>query len=242
MESYPLTSDMRNKGVMSIPHELWQYGIEINGAPKMIINEDAYRYTLLRKIKAKITNEGVIYEELKYIQEDDEYLLSCMIKAGKKAIPFDCRIDTRCVNNVYYQLKGQVKILHLNCEKTGMADYVNLSLTEVEEMRARKKMMNEQGKELNQKMTINHKNIQNEVVKAAKKNAVIPTSENLRENRKAEKKKVAQDELIMKEVLQKEKDEPEKNVQPKLDEGEEVNVTIEEALASLKALDDERYG
>ena len=103
-------------------------------------------------------------------------------------------------------------------------------------------MMNEQGKELNQKMTINHKNIQNEVVKAAKKNAVIPTSENLRENRKTEKKKVAQDELIMKEVLKKEKDEPEKNVQPKLDEGEEVTVTIEEALASLKALDDERYG
>lgn len=242
MENYPLTKDMRKKKILPIPYELWKYGINKYGEPKSIINDNSFRFTLLENVKASVSRDGVTYKGLKYIQEDDEYLLGIMVKAGTKRLPFNCRIDSRCIRNIYYTYNNQVRTLHLNYAKTGMIDYAELTLAEYEKILADKKKNDKAGKDLNQQLAIQHKSLQQEVIKEAKKNSGSPTSKNLRENRAKEKKIVAQNELIMnQEMIEEDKTELLLQSKTAINSDEET-VSFEDAFASFKELEDELYG
>ena len=197
MKEYPLTRDMRKKKIKPIPYEIWQYGVNKYGMPRVITNEDNFRFALLEDVKASISKDGVTFKGLKYINFDDEELFKQMIKAGTKKLPLKCRIDSRCVNNLYYTADGKIHTLYLNINKTGMADYVKTSLPEYEILRKEKSKQDKKGLEDNQLLSIAVKEKQQQIKERLNKNKVETTAKNLRENRKIAKEENQLDNLIM---------------------------------------------
>ena len=197
MKEYPLTRDMRKKKVKPIPYEIWQYGINRYGMPRVITDENNFRFTLLEDVKASISKDGVTFKGLKYINFDDEELFKQMIKAGTKKLPLKCRIDSRCVNNLYYVMDGKMHALYLNINKTGMADYVKTSLPEYEILRKEKSKQDKKGLEDNQLLNIAVKEKQQQIKERLNNSRVETTTKNLRENRKTAKEEDQLNNLIM---------------------------------------------
>ena len=197
MKEYPLTRDMRKKKVKPIPYEIWQYGVNKYGMPRVITNEDNFRFTLLEDVKASISKDGVTFKGLKYINFDDEELFKQMINAGNKRIPINCRIDSRCVNNLYYAADGKIHTLYLNINKTGMTDYIKTSLPEYEILRKEKSKQDKKGLEDNQLLNIAVKEKQQQIKERLNNSRVETTTKNLRENRKIAKEEDQLNNLIM---------------------------------------------
>ena len=197
MKEYPLTRDMRKKKVKPIPYEIWQYGINRYGMPRVITDENNFRFTLLEDVKASISKDGVTFKGLKYINFDDEELFKQMIKAGTKKLPLKCRIDSRCVNNLYYVMDGKMHALYLNINKTGMTDYVKTSLPEYEILRKEKSKQDKQGLDNNQLLNVAIKEKQQQIKERLNNSRVETTTKNLRENRKIAKEEDQLNNLIM---------------------------------------------
>ena len=197
MKEYPLTRDMRKKKVKPIPYEIWQYGVNKYGMPRVITNEDNFRFTLLEDVKASISKDGVTFKGLKYINFDDEELFKQMINAGNKRIPINCRIDSRCVNNLYYAADGKIHTLYLNINKTGMTDYIKISLPEYEILRKEKSKQDKQGLDNNQLLNVAIKEKQQQIKERLNNSRVETTTKNLRENRKTAKEEDQLNNLIM---------------------------------------------
>lgn len=229
MKEYPLTRDMRKKKVKPVPYEIWVYGINKYGMPRVITDEDNFRFTLLEDINASISKDGVSFKGLKYINFEDEELLKQMIKAGNKRLPLKCRIDSRCVNNLYYLSDGKIHVLHLNINKTGMADYVEISLPEYELLRKEKARLDKEGKENNQLLSVSIKERQQQIKERINKNKVETNADDLRNNRKAETSKNRVDNTIMP---------VQEDVHPQIDSSDEHQFS--DLIATLEELDNEK--
>ena len=190
MESYPLTKDMRQRDVMPRPIDLWKYGVSLNGNPRPITNEVAFRSLLLLPVKASIGRTGITFKGLFYINLQDKALLREMYLAssrGKQKLE-NAFIDPRDISRLYYIREGQLLTASLNYKKTGMEDYEGMSLSEYNVLRSRKKDNDAVGREGNLQMDIAIRDRQAQIISEAQKRHISPSSENLRENRAAEKK------------------------------------------------------
>ncbi len=123
MENYPMTKDMIQKDVSPIPALLWQYGIDKYGPPEPIQNPENYLFSLMKPVKAKITRRGITYDGLVYKPYNDPVLEEEMFRAGKKGVPFQARIDERCIDALYYVRDGKLYRAPLNDRIQGNTDY-----------------------------------------------------------------------------------------------------------------------
>ena len=246
MKNYPLTADMRKKKVKPIPSELWEYGISKYGMPKPILNDLQFKYALLKDITASISRDGITYKGLKYINLKDENLISMMTKIGKKKVKFDCRIDERCVDYLYYENNGFIKRVDLNLEKTGMEDYLGLTWFEYNRILEDKKKLDHEGYENNLKIDIALTEKQRKILSTAKAKSVeLDNRTPLTENRKQEKLNIEKNETIMR----NESNNPlplieNSNVASTKNNNSDkaYEITLEEALESIKETESELYG
>lgn len=246
MKNYPLTADMRKKKVKSIPSELWEYGISKYGMPKPILNDLQFKYALLKDITASISRDGITYKGLKYINLKDESLISMMTKIGKKKVKFDCRIDERCVDYLYYENNGFIKRVDLNLEKTGMEDYLGLTWFEYNQILEDKKKLDHEGYENNLKIDIALTEKQRKILSTAKTKSVeLDNRTPLTENRKQEKLNIEKNETIMRNESNNTLPLIENNnvASTKNNNSDEAHeITLEEALESIKETESELYG
>ena len=198
-KDYPLTKDMCRKGVNPIPCELWKYGCEKYGLPPSIQNDDSFRYSLLTEVKSTVSRDGVTFMGLKYFNEKDPVLIKKMKEAGTKRVKLDCRIDSRSVDNLYFLENGALHTLSLNTNKTGMEDFVGLSLREYELIRAEKNKKDKLGEEYNLRNRIAYREKQESIMKSVEKTET--SSKNISENRRIEKSIDQKNNLIMKDTL-----------------------------------------
>lgn len=201
-KNYPLSRGMIKDKVKPLPSEVWKYGVENYGQPKTILNDNNFRYSLLENVKATISRDGVTFKKLKYINTEDEFILGSMIKAGAKRTTFNCRIDSRCINNLYCLDNGVIHVLHLNELKTGMDSFKSLSLYEYERLYKQKLETDKLGDEYNQRIDVELKQKQMQIIKESDKNTKV-SSKNLRENRKIEKLSNGKENQIMKDFEDK---------------------------------------
>lgn len=196
-KNYPLTKTMMRNKVKPIPAEIWKYGIEHYGSPKSIINDDNFRFALLEDANASISRDGVTYKKLKYINTEDEFIIKAMKKAGVKHIPIKCRIDSRCIDNLYFLDNGTIHVLYLNILKTGMESFKGMCLYEYEQLLQEKLESDKNGDDYNRHLDTIHEQISLMLMKKSKKD-IHPSSKNLKENRRKEKYKKGKEEHIMK--------------------------------------------
>lgn len=181
---------MRQRDAMPRPIDLWKYGVSLNGNPRPITNEVAFRSLLLLPVKASIGRTGITFKGLFYINLQDKALLREMYLAssrGKQKLE-NAFIDPRDISHLYYIREGQLLTASLNYKKTGMEDYEGMSLSEYNVLRSRKKDNDAVGREGNLQMDIAIRDRQAQIISEAQKRHISPSPENLRENRAAEKK------------------------------------------------------
>lgn len=189
-ENYPLTREMIEGGVQPIPAVLWQYGINKYGTPKMIPVKEQYIYNLMTPVKAKISRRGISYKDLWYYAENDPILEKEMFRAGTKKLPFDVRIDKRCVDAVYYLRDGRLMRAPLNPKLNGNADYSNFTMNQWDEYRNHKKEMDAKGRIYNEKLSAYSYAVNVGIVDEAKKES-YSSEKNLRQARTEEKQEIS---------------------------------------------------
>lgn len=199
MENYPMTKDMRNHDIVPKPVVLWKYGVESNGNPTPIVNEELFRYTLLLPVKASVGREGITCQGLFYINLTDEWLLRDMYlssESGKKKLE-TARIDPRNITYLYYIRNGKLMTATLNLKKTGMADYDGLTLSEYKIIHQKKKEFDAVGHEENLLLDIAVRSRQQRIISEASSNVKKTAPQNLRKSRAQEKHTREQSMLVI---------------------------------------------
>lgn len=189
-ETYPMTKDMLVKRVRPIPALLWQYGIKKYGSPRPITNKEQYLYNLMTPITAKVSRKGISYKDLWYLPENDVQLSREMFNAGNKKIPFEARMDMRCIGNIYYLRNGKLVKAPLNARKTGNADFANLTMKQWEDFRKLKNQMNAEGKLYNLEVEAFNYLVNESLVNESKKKT-YSDDKNMRSIREQEKQLVS---------------------------------------------------
>lgn len=192
MENYPLTAKMRKDHVEPRPVELWKYGVENFGSPKVISNEDNFRFSLLLPVSASISKAGIKYNNLYYMNWNDSDLIKKMQCLKNKADKFECRIDPRNISNVYYLKDGTLMTATLNEQKTGMIDYKGMSLEEYKMLSKIKKEQDAIGRNENLMLEVGLQSRHKSIVKNATRRKTGPSNaDNLQESRKVAKQNEA---------------------------------------------------
>lgn len=198
MEHYPLDAQMIKEHVTPTPVNLWKYGVQVYGAPRLINNEDSFRYSMLIPISARISKSGIKYKTLYYMNYNDSGLLKKMQSLKNRSDKFDCRIDPRNVENVYYLSDNKLLTAPLNMNKKGMSDYAGISLEDYEKLYQEKKDADRAGKENNLKLEIGLQDRHEAIVKKAVKQKTAPSDpKNLSANRKAEKQRESLNHMVV---------------------------------------------
>lgn len=198
MQNYPLTAKMIAAHVKPTPIDIWKYGIEVFGSPRVIINEDLFRYSLLRPVSASLSKAGIKFKNLNYITVDDENLLREMQNTKNRSTEFECRIDPRNIGNIYYMRNNKLMTASLNVQKTGMSDLIGLSLEDYEKLYKVKLQADREGKTENLKYDVALQERHEKIVKKASKRKHGPSdSRNLKANRELEKQREALNHMIV---------------------------------------------
>lgn len=237
MSKYPLTRKMRAQNVNPTPVDLWKFGVENAGFPRTVINEDSFRYALLTPVKASISRAGLCFEDLYYINLNSKSFLKKMFSAGDKRVPFECRIDPRNVEELYYLEDGKLERAALNSQKTGMDEWKGISLAEYRSLRKEKLKNDREGAQANLQLDIALHDRHENIVREASKHKTANVVSDLRENRKTEKQLIASKRGI---VPQRNVDVYEEETSRK-DDSEKVAETLEEAIRMFEEDEDARY-
>ncbi|MDY3660112.1 MAG: transposase family protein [Bulleidia sp.] len=192
MENYPLTAKMRKAHVNPTPVDLWNYGVEVCGSPRVISNEDEFRYSLLLPVSAKLSKSGIKYKTLQYMNFKDAELLKEMQDLKNRSKAFNCRMDPRNVGSIYYLRDNSLMVAPLNVGKTGMRELEGLSLEDYDKLLKAKRELDRAGKEENLKLEIALQDRQKAIVNQAVKRKTGPAdTNNLKVNRGIEKQREA---------------------------------------------------
>ena len=189
--TYPLTADMVRNGIHANPQELWKYGCIKYGAPRPIVNNDQYYYSLLTPINVRINREGIKALGLFYTTTDP-VIRREMYETGRKTIVREMRYDPRDISQLYYIDKQlMLAIAPLNTEKTGMQGYVGMTEYELRMYKKHERKLREEDKVRNQENKADLYVMENLISEEAFSNKEkIADASNLKENRNIEKQRV----------------------------------------------------
>lgn len=80
----------------------------------------------MTKESGKISRNGLTVNGINYLPVNDADLENHMAKAGNKSVPFECRMDRRIVDRVYYLKDNKLRYCELNAESTDNAEFKGL--------------------------------------------------------------------------------------------------------------------
>lgn len=190
LDNYPLTRDMIDNKIDAIPSILWDYGVKKYGNPRPIPSIEQYLFNLMTPIKAKISRRGISYKNLWYFPNGDPYVKRQMFDAGNKKLPFEARMDTRDVGNIYYIRDNKLIKAPLNELIAGNADYNGLTMKEYEEYYKAHKSMNAKGRVHNEELSAFSYAVNQSIVSDAAKES-YSDKKNMRVNRELEKQMIS---------------------------------------------------
>ena len=190
LDNYPLTRDMIDNKIDAIPSILWEYGVKKYGNPRPIPSIEQYLFNLMTPIKAKISRRGISYKNLWYFPNGDPYVKRQMFDAGNKKLPFEARMDTRDVGNIYYIRDNKLIKAPLNELIAGNADYNGLTMKEYEEYYKAHKSMNAKGRVHNEELSAFSYAVNQSIVSDAAKES-YSDKKNMRVNRELEKQMIS---------------------------------------------------
>lgn len=192
IKGYTLSPDMKKKGVLPIPCELWKYGVKNIGNPERIIDRDLFLYKLMQPVpekKVTISRQGIVYRNLHYFNNED--LMDLKFRLQNKRQAFQCRIDPRDCGHIYYMNNG-LKAAYLNPNDPNARGYIGMPWKEFDELSINDQKNADTAAEIRE---VNRRILAeqiNDIVKEAKKKkkkAGHSDTKNMRENRKKEKLK-----------------------------------------------------
>ena len=224
---YPYTAEMVAEGIHAVPAELWAYSTKKYGAPRPIVNLDAFRYALMLKEKGSVDRTGITFKGLSYINTQDEKLLTKMYELQNKREKMDIRVDPRSVSEIYYLRDGKLNIARLNPAKTMNIGYEHMTLFELEEFIKKEKQLKKEGEVRNRRLKSSMYSAQEAIVQESK--LLTPSGpnniKNLNEARNFEKQRIAKDNSVASRLL------AENN--PQLEEYADVTPEIEAPKAQI---------
>lgn len=241
MNSYPLNKDMIAEGFTKCPtpHELWNFGVNHYGGPKPIINEDQYRFTLLEKINSRLTRKGITYKGLYYNNIFDSGLKKDIYKIPSTSIPYETRIDTRDISNVYRMADHKIIATPLSARMTCSQTFAGWTMNEYESFIKEKKMEEKVANDVNMINSNIRKQKQLDVLKKSKGYSVETSKKNILENTQKEIEMRRKEEKIIKninEIPYTSNDEPTKKI-----EYDENMASEDAALKALQDYDEEEF-
>lgn len=141
IENFKLTAQQTRDQVYPIPVVLWKYGCEHGMEPKRIINREQFAWTLMTKETGKISRNGITANGINYLPVDDIDIEHKMAVAGNKAVLFECRMDRRIVDKLYYLKDNKLRYCEINMESTDNAEYAGLMLEDAMALRKARRLL-----------------------------------------------------------------------------------------------------
>lgn len=95
---YPMTKEMIENNIVSIPIKLWNWGIENKKGRLKVVDRDIFRLNILPKGKATVSRAGIKFKGLFYGSQkalDEQWFISGKIKS------IEVVYDPRNMNNLY---------------------------------------------------------------------------------------------------------------------------------------------
>lgn len=150
INDYPMTKDMIANGVIPTPVNLWKYGCEKFGGPRLITDtmKAQYVFDLMIEAKASISRKGIKLNGLFYISSE-RTLLSNLYSLSTKRKTMDIRYDPRDVGRIFYVVNGKIHAALLNEEIPGNADYKGMNWEQYKEYEKERKDIRSKGKIIN---------------------------------------------------------------------------------------------
>lgn len=150
-----LTKEMIDQKIKPTPTDLWEYGVETQGAPRQITERtrpQLYFDTMLKAEGATISRYGLRYNRLVYINKNDPFFVEAMLDAGKKKVAFDCRFDPRDTGSLYYLHDNRVFRAELNNMIPGNVEYGDMTHVEFDEYLKRMREQDRESIKMNQEI------------------------------------------------------------------------------------------
>ena len=141
IENFKLSAQQTKDQVYPIPVVLWKYGCEHGLEPKRIINKEQFAWALMTREAGKISRSGITANGICYLPVNDIELENRMAAAGTKKLPFECRMDRRIVDRLYYLKDNKLRYCELNMESTENAEYSGLMLEDAMALRKARKLL-----------------------------------------------------------------------------------------------------
>lgn len=210
IEKFKLSARQTKDGVYPIPIVLWQDGCNHGLEPKKIINKEQFAWTLMTKESGKISRNGLTVNGINYLPVNDADLENHMAKAGNKSVPFECRMDRRIVDRVYYLKDNKLRYCELNAESTDNAEFKGLMFEDAMALKKARRLLIAKSKRKTDDTNVftvmtNKQTVENAVreTNTALKNASntgSPKKEvdttNIKKNRAAERRTVMEEHYI----------------------------------------------
>ena len=141
IENFKLTAQQTKDQIYPIPVVLWKYGCERGLEPKRIINKEQFAWTLMTKESGKISRNGITANGINYLPVEDIDLERRMAAAGNRIMPFECRMDRRIVDKLYYLKDNRLRYCEINMGSTDNAEYAGLMLEDAMALRKARKLL-----------------------------------------------------------------------------------------------------
>ena len=218
IENFKLTAQQTKDQVYPIPVVLWKYGCEHGLEPKRIINKEQFAWTLMTKESGKISRNGITANGINYLPVDDIDIEHKMSAAGNKTVPFECRMDRRIVDKLYYLKDNKLRYCEINMESTDNAEYAGLMLEDAMALRKARRLLVAESKRSTADtdffMAMSTKQTVDDAVRATNKalreqsddNKPVIDDSNIKKNRASERRQTMNEHYIETHLLDNKKD------------------------------------
>ena len=189
LTTYAESAEMKERGIVTSPMELWRYGNQVLMPATMFVNRDDALYHMLKPCKdAKLSRFCINRNGLPYFNASDAELQNKMFTQGDKTTKFECRYDPRDMGHLYYLKDGKIQTASLPSDDYRYLSYYGMSEKRFEELEELSKEKSTLVEELNTQSKINKRHIDKKIIGvAAKKRPGKKKVKAMKQARKIEK-------------------------------------------------------
>lgn len=186
LTTYTKSADMKMKGIITSPMELWKYGNQtLMPATTFVSRDDALYHMLLPCQDAKLSRFGIERKGLPFFNPSDKDLQNRMFKQGTKTTKFECRYDPRDMGHLYYLKDGVLQIASLPSDDYRLRSYYGMSEKRFNELESLSRDQNALVEELNTQARINKRRADKAIINAAAREH--PVQNQVKDMKKARK-------------------------------------------------------
>jgi transposase InsO family protein len=170
LASYVKSADMKEKGVVTSPMELWRYGNQVLVPATTFVNRDDALFHMMLPCKdATFSRYGIKRKGLPYFNSSDTELHNRMFLQGSKSTKFECRYDPRDMGHLYYLKDGKIQKASLPSDDYRYQSYFGMSEKRFDELEALSKEKDVLIEEVNTQARISKRRIDKDIIDAASK-------------------------------------------------------------------------